>query len=94
LTLAKLEATDDVSRESNPARVRLAPYNLDTAINLNGGALAMLIESPSHAASPGIRDGKPFPSTTDEILDGQLIAHQEAMRYLVETGGRSRWTTR
>jgi predicted deacylase len=94
LTLAKLEATDDVSRESNPARVRLAPYNLDTAINLNGGALAMLIESPSHAASPGIRYGKPFPSTTDEILDGQLIAHQEAMRYLVETGGRSRWTTR
>jgi hypothetical protein len=94
LTLAKLERTDDVRRESDPSRVRLAVFNLDTVINLNCGALAMLIESPSHAASPGTRDGKPFPSSPDEILDGQLIAHQEAMKFLAETGGRSRWSTR
>ena len=52
----------------------------------------MLIESPSHAASPAIRYGKPYPFSPDDILNAQLTAHQEAMKFLVETGGRVRWS--
>ena len=91
LTLAKLKATDDVAREADPSKQRLGVFNLDTALNLNSGALAMLIESPSHAASPAIRYGKPYPFSPDDILNAQLIAHQEAMKFLAETGPRSRW---
>lgn len=28
----------------------------------------------------------------DMLLNGQLICHQEAMKFLVETGGRAKWT--
>ncbi len=94
LTLAKLQATDDVTREADPSRMKLAVYNLDTAINLNSGALAVLIESPSHAASPAKRYGQPFTHTPDDILNAQLTAHQEVMKFLAETGGRVRWTTK
>jgi hypothetical protein len=94
LTLAKLQATDDVTREADPSRVKLGVYNLDTAINLNSGALAVLIESPSHAASPAKRYGQPFTHTPDDILNAQLTAHQEVMKFLAETGGRVRWTTK
>ena len=94
LTLAKLKATDDVAREADPSKQRLGVFNLDTALNLNSGALAMLIESPSHAASPAIRYGKPYPFSPDDILNAQLIAHQEAMKFLVETGGRARWAAK
>jgi hypothetical protein len=94
LTLAKLEATDDVAREADPARATLGVYNLDTAINLNSGALAVLIESPSHAASPAKRYGQPFTHTPDDILNAQLTAHQEVMKFLADTGGRVRWTTK
>ena len=94
LTLAKLEATDDVARESDPTRERLAVYNLDTVLNLNSGALAMLIESPTHAASEARRNGQPFTHTPDDILNAQLICHREAMKFLVETGGRARWAPR
>ena len=52
LTVAKLRATDDVAREADPARVKVGAFNLSTALNLNCGALAVLIESPSHAARP------------------------------------------
>jgi hypothetical protein len=92
LTVAKLQASDDVARESNPARMKVAVFNLDTVINLNCGALAVLIESASHAASPAIRNGKPFTHTADDILNAQLTAQQENMKYLAETGGRVRWT--
>jgi hypothetical protein len=91
LTLAKLRATDDVAQESDPSKERFGVFNLDTVLNLNSGALAMLVESPSHAASPAIRYGKPYPFSPDDILNAQLIAHQEAMKFLAETGPRSRW---
>lgn len=91
LTLAKLRPTDDVARESDPTRERLGVYNLDTALNLNSGSLSLLVESPSHAASPAVRYGKPFVHTPDDILNAQLICHQEAMKFLVETGPRARW---
>jgi hypothetical protein len=92
LTLAKLRPSDDVAREADPSRERLGVYNLDTALNLNSGALAMLIESPSHAASPAMRYGQRFTHTADDIVNAQLICHQEAMKFLVETGGRARWS--
>ena len=91
LTLAKLEPTDDVARESDPTRERFGVYNLDTVLNLNSGVLAMLVEGPTHAASRSIRNGQPFTHTPDDILNAQLTVHQEAMKFLVETGGRSRW---
>jgi hypothetical protein len=94
LTLAKLQATDDVAREADPSRAKLGVYNLDTAINLNSGALAVLIESPSHAASPAMRYGQRFTHKADDILNAHLTAHQEAMKFLAETGGRVRWTTK
>ena len=59
-------------------------FNLETALNLNCGTLAVLIESPDHSFSPT--------HTPENLLDAQLIAHQECMRFLGETGGRYRWT--
>jgi hypothetical protein len=93
LTKRGLQASDNPSEEADPSRVATpSPYNLDTALNLNCGALSVVIESPSHAASTAQRDGKPFPFKPDDLLDAQLICHQEAMKFLVDTGGRSRWT--
>jgi hypothetical protein len=93
LTEQGLQETDDAAREGDPARVSSpSPYNLDTALNLHCGALSVVIESPSHAASTGKRNGKPFIFTPDNLVDAQLICHQEAMKYLIATGGRSRWT--
>jgi len=91
LTQEGLQATDDPAKESNPARVaKPSPYNLDTALNLHCGALSVVIESPSHAASTAKRDGKPFIFTPDLLLDAQLLCHQEAMKFLLEKGVRSR----
>ena len=92
LTLARLRSSDDVAKETDSSRVKLSTFNLSTALNLNSGALAVLIESPSHAASVAVRNGKPFSHTPADILDAQLTCHQESMRFLAETGGRARWT--
>lgn len=94
LTQAGLRETDDVAREADPARASRGVFNLSTALNLNSGALAVLIESPSHAASPAKRHGQPFTHTAGDIVDAQLLCHQEAMKFLAETGGRGRWTRR
>jgi hypothetical protein len=94
LTLAKLQSSDDVERQSDPTKGQLGVYNLDTVLNLNSGVLAMLVEGPSHAASRSIRNGQPFTHTPDDILNAQLTVHQEAMKFLVETGGRARWAIR
>ena len=91
LTLAKLRGSDDVTREADPSRERQGVFNLSTALNMNSGALAILIESPSHASSTAVRNGQPFTHTADDIVNAQLTCHQESMQYLAETGGRSRW---
>lgn len=93
LTRAGLQQTDDVQREANPARERLSVFNLDSALNLHCGSLSVLVESPSHAFSTARRKGEPFFHTPENLLDAQLICHQESMRFLAETGGRVRWTT-
>lgn len=92
LTAASLARTDDPAVEANPARERMSPYNLDTALNLHCGALSVVVESPAHNHSPAERMGKPFRHTPDLLLDAQMTCHQEAMRFLAENGGRAAWT--
>jgi len=93
LTERQLQETDDPRREADPARVsKPSPYNLDTALNLHCGALSVVIESPSHAASTAKRGGMLLVFAPDDLLDAQLLCHQEAMKFLVAAGGRNRWT--
>jgi hypothetical protein len=94
LTKANLRQTNDIARESDPSKLRTGPFNLSTALNLHSGVLAVLIESPSHASSSAKRDGKAVIFTPDDLVTAQLICHQEAMKFLVETGGRGRWSVR
>jgi hypothetical protein len=94
LTREGLQRTGDPAKESDPARERLSVFNLDTALNLHCGALSMLVESPAHDFSTAVKDGKPFLHTPDLLVTAQLITHQEAMKFLAETGGRARWTAR
>lgn len=94
LTKAGFRQTTDLARESDPARVEPSTFNLNTALNLNSGLLPVLIESPSHAGSVAKRDGAPVNFTPVDLVTIQLICHQEAMRFLVETGGRARWSLR
>jgi hypothetical protein len=95
LTEAGTQHSNDVSAEADLAREkRPGLFNLDSALNLHCGALAVLIESPAHSFSSAKRDGKPFFLTPDQLLDAQLICHQQAMTFLAETGGRARWTDR
>ncbi len=92
LTERGLQASNDPRKEADPARVASPfPYNLDTALNLHCGALSVVIESPSHAASTAKRAGKSFVFTADDLVDTQLLCHQEALKFLAERGGRSRW---
>jgi hypothetical protein len=94
LTKAGLRQTGDVAKEADPSRVRQGTYNLSTALNLNSGALAVLIESPSHASSSAKREGKLVIFTAEDLVTAQLICHQESMKFLVETGGRAIWAPR
>jgi hypothetical protein len=94
LTRAGLQRTDDAAREADPARERMGVFNLDTALNLHCGAMSVVVESPAHDFSTAVRDGQPFLHTPDLLLDAQLTTHQEAMKFLAETGGRARWTAK
>jgi hypothetical protein len=92
LTEEGLEPTKSVGKEADPSGVRMSPYNLDTALNLHCGALSLVVESPSHAANSGKRDGQLYFPTPDELVTAQLLVHTEAMEYLADTGGRANWT--
>jgi len=94
LTAAELQRTGDPAKEADPARERLSTFNLDSALNMHCGAMSVLVESPAHDFSTAERNGKPFVHTPENLLDAQLIAHQEAMKFLAETGGRARWTAK
>ncbi len=92
LTVEKLEASNDPKIEANPANVAVPEaYNMNTALNLHSGALSVVFESPSHAFSTAERGGKPVFFTPDDLLNGELLCHQESMQFLAETGGRDRW---
>jgi hypothetical protein len=67
-------------------------YNLDAALNLHSGALCAVVESPSHSFSGTNRAGEVVVHTPEMLLDAQLVCHQEALKFLQESGGRSKWT--
>jgi hypothetical protein len=92
LALAGLQSTRDPAIEANPKRAPQGAYNLDTALNFHCGALSIVVESPSHGFSGNNRAREPARQTPDTILDAQLVLHEEAMKFLVATGGRARWT--
>jgi hypothetical protein len=94
LTEAGLERSGDTAAIANPARERLSVFNLDSALNMHCGSLSVLVESPSHAFSRAKRNGQPFFHTPDNLLDAQLICHQESMKYLTDTGGQVSWRTK
>ena len=94
LTKAGLQRSDDPSETADPARERQGTFNLDSALNMHCGSLSVLVESPSHAFSTAKRNGQLFQHTPENLLDAQLLCHQEAMRFLAETGGRVRWTAK
>jgi hypothetical protein len=87
----RLKRDDDPSDLADPSRMRMSAYNLDTALNLNCGGLSMTVESPSHDYSTARRKGEPFVHTPQDILRAQLLLQEETLKFLAETGGRSRW---
>ncbi len=92
LAIEGLQGTKDVEHEINPSKVPAGTFNLDGALNLHCGALSVVVESPSHGFSGKDREGGIAFHSPDMLLDAQLFCHQEAMRFLVESGGRSKWT--
>lgn len=92
LTVEGLQNTRNIKNETDPSKVPIGTFNLDGALNLHCGALSVVVESPSHGFSGKNREGKTALHTPDMLLDAQLICHQEAMRFLTKSGGRSKWT--
>jgi len=92
LAIEGLQETTDPEIEGNPGRVRQGEFNLDGALNLHCGALSVVVESPSHSFSGLTSKGKAAVLTPEMLIDAQLFIHLEAMKFLVESGGRSRWT--
>lgn len=91
LALQGLQSTRDPKIEANPERAPKSPYNLDIALNLHSGALSAVVEAPAYGFSGTNRMGDVIRHTPEMILDAQLITHQEAIKFLAETGGRSKW---
>jgi Zinc carboxypeptidase len=92
LALDGLQYTKDPKVEGDPNRASTGVYNIDGALNFHCGALSVVVESPSHSFSGINEAGKPVIESPEMLLDAQLICHQEAMRFLAESGGRSVWT--
>lgn len=89
-----LQETTDPAVEADPKRVQMGQFNLDGALNLHCGALSVVVESPGHGFSGKNRKGEAALLTPDILLDSQLICHREAMKFLSESGGRSKWTAK
>jgi hypothetical protein len=92
LALEGLQHTKNPLIEADPSRAPIGKFNLDGALNLHCGALSVVVESPSHSFSTMNGDKEIAFLTPDMLLDSQLLCHLEAMRFLVESGGRSKWT--
>ena len=91
LALKGLQYTNDPAEEGNSSRTATSTYNLDGALNYHCGALSVVVESPSHSFS-GIRLTQERKiEAPDNLLDAQLTCHQQALKFLAETGGRSKW---
>lgn len=92
LALEGLQHTKDPLREADPGRAPRGTFNLDGALNLHCGALSVVVESPSHGFSTKNSRNEIAFLTPEMLLESQLICHLEAMRFLAESGGRSKWT--
>lgn len=91
LAVGGLQGTKDPAIEAaNPGRGN-ALLNLDSALNMHSGVLAVLIESPSHSFAGHSREGAVVRHTADQLLDAQLTAYQAGFQFLAERGGRVRW---
>jgi hypothetical protein len=91
LALKGLQYTKDPKKEGDPANASTGVYNLDGALNWHCGALSVVVESPSHGFAGKNEAGKPVILSPEDLIDGELICHQQAMKFLAETGGRSKW---
>lgn len=91
LVHAGLQGSSDLAVEADPAGAPKNTYNLDTALDFHCGALSVVIESPSHGHSGRNLRGDLVLQSADQLLDAQLILQEEAMKYLVDAGGRARW---
>ena len=91
LALKGLQYTKDPTKEGDPANASTGVYNLDGALNWHCGALSVVVESPSHSFAGKNEAGKPVILSPEDLIDGELICHQQAMKFLAETGGRSKW---
>ena len=92
MALEGLQHTKNPLIEADPSRAPKGKFNLDGALNLHCGALSVVVESPSHSFSTKNSKNEIAFLTPDMLLDSQLICHLEAMRFLAESGGRSKWT--
>lgn len=92
LAVKGLQFTNDPLIEGNASeQASTGAYNLDGALNWHCGALSVVVESPSHSFSANRTTQERKIETPDNLLDAQLICHQQAMKFLAGTGGRSRW---
>ncbi len=92
LAVKGLQYTRDPGIEGNASeQASTGAYNLDGALNWHCGALSVVVESPSHSFSGNRTTQERKIESPDNLLDAQLTCHQQAMKFLAETGGRSKW---
>lgn len=91
LAVHGLQDSDDPEVAGDPSRASTGAYNLDGALNWHCGALSVVVESASHSFSATRKTQEKNIESPDNLLDAQLICHQQAMKFLAETGGRSKW---
>ncbi len=92
LAVKGLQYSKNPKVAGNPELATNGVFNLDGALDFHCGALSLVIESPSHSFSGKNEKGQPVMLTVENLLESQLICHQQAMKFLAETGGRSVWT--
>jgi hypothetical protein len=92
LAVQGLQYTSDPAVEGNASeKASTGVYNLDGALNWHCGALSVVVESPSHSFSANKITRERKIESPENLLDAQLICHQQAIKFLAETGGRSKW---
>lgn len=91
LAVNGLQESTDPAVAGDPANASTGVYNIDGALNWHCGTLSVVVESPSHAFSGNSKTRDRHIESPDNLLNAQLILHQQAMKFLAETGGRSKW---
>jgi predicted deacylase len=91
LVHAGMQGSNDLSVEAEPPTTAAYGYNLDTALDFHCGVLSVVVEFPSHGYAGKNQRGDVVRQSADQLLDAELTVQEEAMKYLVDAGGRSRW---